>query len=108
MTPACHLEGSSTPSHAKEIATATSVNMMVMLGLGPRQTVACIIGCTESPPLTIVRPGSNEEKQDCLDGETDAVREENDRIDCEAVRVKGALALVTRMQLLGCDDTHCL
>lgn len=39
----------------------------------------------ESPPLTIVRPRSNDEKQDCLDGKTDTVREENDGVNCEGV-----------------------
>ena len=58
---------------------------MVILGLGPRQTFTPMVEYIESPPFTIVRLRSNNEKQDCLDGETDAVREENDRVNCEAV-----------------------
>lgn len=36
---------------------------------------------TESPPLTVVSPCSDDEKQDCLNCKTDTVREENDRVD---------------------------
>jgi hypothetical protein len=59
--------------------------MMVILGLGPRQTFTPMMEYVELPPFTIVCPRTNDEKQNCLDGETDTVREENDRVNCEAV-----------------------
>ena len=55
--------------------------MMVMFGLGLRQTFTRMMEYTESPPLTVVSPCSDDEKQDCLNCKTDTVREENDRVD---------------------------
>lgn len=70
---------------------------MVILGLGLRQMFSTRESSeyVESPPLTIVRPRANDEKQDRLDGKTDAVCEENDRVDCDAVN--GALASTMQM-----------
>lgn len=86
MTSACHLEGFSAPNHANETATATTMNMMVTLGLGQSQTFKFMVQYVNSPPLTIICPCSDDKKQDRLSSETDTVREKDDGIDCETIR----------------------
>ena len=66
--------------------------MIVMLGLGSRQILTPMMKYVGSPPVTIVTPHSDDEKQDYFNGETDAIREENDRINYETVN-KGALGV---------------
>ena len=45
--------------------------------------------------MTIVSPRSDDEKQDCLDSETDTVREENNRVDCRMVNGELLATVVT-------------
>ena len=56
------------------------------VGSWTMSNIELLIQYVNSPPFTIIRPCSDDKKQDRLNSETDAIREKNDGIDCEAVR----------------------
>ncbi len=60
-TPACHLEGSSTPSHAKDTETASKVKKIVMLGLRGGVLSDHRRGSLRKrvPPGAVICPGAN-------------------------------------------------
>lgn len=58
---------------------------MVILGLGPRQIFTLAMKYIILPPLTIVSPRPDDEQQDCLNGKTDAICEENNGVNCRLV-----------------------
>lgn len=82
--PACHCDGSSTPSHAKDTATARIVKNMVILGLEYRGEWIRIVQDRQKhvPPRAIVSPCTDEQEDSGLQREADTIREQDDGVDC--------------------------
>jgi len=70
-----------TPSQAKETATATTVKKIVILGLRSLRQIDLIELDLDRPPMTIISPSTYNEKNSSLQGETDAICQENNRVD---------------------------
>jgi len=70
-----------TPSQAKETATATTVKKIVILGLWRLRQVDLIELDLDRPPLAIISPSTYNDKDGSLQGEADAICQENNRVD---------------------------
>jgi len=66
-----------TPSQAKETATANTVKKIVILGLRRLRQVDLVELDLDRPPMTIISPSTYNDKDGSLQGEADAICQEN-------------------------------